>query len=210
MARAARSLNVLLEQLNNHAPHRDKKSDGGIGDPAHAARLSDHNPVNNVFYARDYTHDPEGGLDCHWLAEMLRRFRDPRIKYVIWNERIWNPAISQSWRPATGHTEHLHLSVNRGNGDQAQPWQFYLAHINPTPEEDMSVIFAKGPDAPLVCKVEFNTGESGVIAYRTTIPNPNEPGYKLWLHSGHEVIVTETQADFDNIPYKPGTPGAKK
>lgn len=210
MARPAYSLNVLLEQLNNHAPNRSKVSDGWIGDPAHSSRTSDHNPdENGIVHARDFTHDPAGGLDCHWLANALATYRDPRIKYIIWNRRIWTPAIANMWRAYSGvnpHTKHLHLSVNSSNGDNNSLWQFYPSWMKPE-EDTMSVIFAKGPNAPLTCKVEFSTGEWGGIAYRTPVPNPNEPGFKLWLKNGGEVIVTETQADFDAIPYKPGTVG---
>ena len=41
--RVARSLDVLLGQLNALAPERSKASDGSIGDAAHASRSSDHN-----------------------------------------------------------------------------------------------------------------------------------------------------------------------
>lgn len=213
MVRPAYSLNVLLEQLNNHAPNRSKISDGWIGDPSHSLRNSDHNPdINGVVHARDYTHDPDGGLNCNWLASQLHWFGDKRIKYVIWNAQIWTPSISDEWRKYTGinsHAHHLHVSVNAYNGDDRSIWQLYNFPTN-EPEDDMSVIFAKGPTQALTCKVEFSTGASGVIAYRTIVPNPNEPGFKLWLRAGNEIVVTETQADFDAIPYKPGTPGASR
>jgi hypothetical protein len=216
MARAAYSLNILLQQLNNHAPNRSKLSDGGIGDDEHASRASDHNPdANGVYHARDFTDDPHGGLDCHWLANQLVKYRDPRLKYLIWSGYIYsnvNGTAPWAWRRYTGpnpHTKHMHISVYSHNGDDRTLWRFYEITI-PQNGDEVSVIFAKGPDAPLTCKVEFATGANGVIAYRTTVPNPNEPGFKLWLKAGNKVIVTDTQADFDNIPYKPGTPGAAR
>lgn len=115
--RVARSLDVLLGQLNSLAPQRSKASDGGIGDAEHASRSSDHNPWvgpapdgKMLVTARDFTHDPAGGLDCNWLADTLIASGDRRIKYIIWNRRIW----AGSWRVYTGinqHTHHLHLSV---------------------------------------------------------------------------------------------------
>lgn len=112
--RVARSLDVLLRQLNSLAPRRSKASDGSIGDAAHASRSSDHNPWfgPGIVTARDFTHDPAGGLDCHWLAARLVMSGDPRIKYVIFDRRIWTPGAG--WKSYTGanpHTAHLHLSV---------------------------------------------------------------------------------------------------
>lgn len=121
--RVARSLDVLLGQLNTRAPNRSKASDGSIGDAAHASRVSDHNPdAQGIVRARDFTHDPAGGLDCHWLAAQLVASRDARIKYVIWDRRIWQG----SWQPYNGaddHTHHLHLSVVAGPAaDTTTPW----------------------------------------------------------------------------------------
>lgn len=124
MARAAYSLDVLLDQLNAAFPKRSKRSDGGIGDPAHQARVSDHNPVNGVFHARDYTHDPGNGLDIAKLADQLAASRDPRIKYIIANKLFWEPRVPR-WVRYTGanpHTGHLHLSVLPGVGDDRSPW----------------------------------------------------------------------------------------
>jgi peptidoglycan hydrolase-like protein with peptidoglycan-binding domain len=109
----ARSLEVLRQQLNERAPNRNKAADGGIGDAEHASRDSDHNPwYRDTVTARDYTHDPKGGLNCDWLASVLVASGDPRIKYVIWDRRIWEKATG--WKPYHGtnpHTHHLHLSV---------------------------------------------------------------------------------------------------
>jgi len=110
--RVANSLNVLLDQLNTLYPNRSKVSDGSIGDAEHAGRDSDHNPWYGpgIVTARDFTDDPDGGLDCHKLAGWLVKSGDKRIKYIIWNRRIWQG----SWMPYYGsnpHTKHLHLSV---------------------------------------------------------------------------------------------------
>lgn len=117
--RVARSLDVLLAQLNARAPGRNKASDGSIGDTNHQNRSSDHNPWYGpgIVTARDFTHDPARGLDCHWLAAVLASNRDPRVKYMIWNRRIMSGNLGPSpwmWRAYAGvnpHTSHLHLSV---------------------------------------------------------------------------------------------------
>lgn len=133
--RMAKSLDVLLSQLNASRPDRSKASDGGIGDPAHAARASDHNPWYGpgIVTARDFTHDPDHGVDIAALAEELRTCRDGRIKYVICNRRIMAGAGGPSpwtWRPYSGtnpHTKHLHLSVVASPAcDDARPWQLRM------------------------------------------------------------------------------------
>lgn len=112
----------LLEQIDARAPHRSKKWDGSIGDTAHQAKKSDHNPnEHGIVNAIDITHDPANGFSANVLAELLRRNRDPRIKYVIWNQRIFSSLVSPwQWRPYKGapHDHHIHISV----GGDPVPW----------------------------------------------------------------------------------------
>jgi hypothetical protein len=140
--RAANALNVLLNQLNNRAPGRNKASDGWIGDADHQNRNSDHNPWypppnGGIVTARDFTHDPGGGLDCQWLASTLVTHNDPRIKYIIWNRRIWTPGVG--WKPYTGanpHDHHLHLSVDANPScDSPTPWAGITPAAPPPPKE---------------------------------------------------------------------------
>lgn len=122
--RVANSLDKLLEQLNEIAPNRSTVSDGSIGDAAHATRDSDHNPwvpppVGGVVTARDFTNDPAHGANMVAISEALREARDPRIKYVIWDHRMFSsyPASGYAaweWRPYSGinpHDHHMHVSV---------------------------------------------------------------------------------------------------
>ena len=135
--RVAKSLDVLLKQVNTRSPGRSKASDGSIGDAAHASRNSDHNPWIieagvGVVSARDITHDPANGCDAGLLAEAIRASRDPRVKYVIWNRRIANSSAIGSqpaweWRPYGGsnpHNHHVHISVksDKANYDSTESW----------------------------------------------------------------------------------------
>lgn len=139
--RVAAALEKLRKQLNTRFPNRSKLSDGGIGDPNHQSRKSDHNPwVRDgglgVVTARDFTHDKARGCDCAKLAESIRAARDPRVKYIIWNRRICtsfpkNGMPAWAWRPYTGsngHTHHLHLSVKPAKSlyDSEQAWSLAL------------------------------------------------------------------------------------
>lgn len=127
MARAAYSLSTLLKQINAKFPYRDKASDGGIGDEAHAARVSDHNPDSlGVYHAYDFDHDPDSnGLDCYTLKRELIASRDPRIKYIIFMRRIWyaSTRTEEYYSGVNAHEKHLHLSVVGGvPGDDPRQW----------------------------------------------------------------------------------------
>jgi hypothetical protein len=130
MARPAYSLDVLLGQLDTLYPNRSKASDGWIGDPAHASRTSDHNPDRyGIVRARDFTHDPDDdmGIDCHWLATMLVKSFDTRIKYIIWNRRIWQWNGWQAYSGTNPHTSHLHLSVKATSiADDRTQWDLEI------------------------------------------------------------------------------------
>jgi hypothetical protein len=134
--RVARSLDTLLAQLNKAFPNRNKISDGSIGDTNHLAEGwtdSDHNPWyplpgGGIVTARDYTHDPVGGLDIARFSDELAASQDRRIKYIIANGFILDsrPQFSPwKWVKYTGnpHNHHLHLSVmDNLSCDDPQPW----------------------------------------------------------------------------------------
>lgn len=131
--RTARSLDTLLAEINRAAPYRSVKSDGSIGDQAHSARTSDHNPNRSgVVRARDFTHNPAGGLDCNVLAARLVLLlgRHPALgsgAYIIWDGRIISTdRLNEGWRDYDGnpHSHHLHLSVAKAAGgyDSTVPW----------------------------------------------------------------------------------------
>ena len=134
--RLARSLEKLRAQVSAKAPNRSKSADGSIGDAAHRARKSEHNPnAAGVVRAIDITHDPAGGFDSYKFAETLRVKADPRIYYIISNGKIANPG--QPWRKYTGsnpHDHHVHISVAASPDlyDDARDWDIGdVAHVAP-------------------------------------------------------------------------------
>jgi hypothetical protein len=132
--RNARAVETLRAAVNQRWPKRDKKSDGTIGDAAHASRDSDHNPwkiVNGVGVVRAEDIDKDG-ISAAWLAEKLRQLGaagDPRLAgggYVIFNRRITSPDFKR-WNEYTGsnpHTEHIHVSfsLNPAGFDSTRGW----------------------------------------------------------------------------------------
>lgn len=129
----------LRNQVDQAAPKRRKDSDGVKGDPAHAARTSDHNPQepppagnpHNQVDAVDLTHDPDNGADMAVVTEAIRRSEDRRVRYVIFNRRIFssyaaNGRKAWEWGPYDGsdpHTGHGHVSVNDQHHDETQDWE---------------------------------------------------------------------------------------
>ena len=127
----------LRDEINMLAPNRSKASDGFIGDAAHAGTESDHNPEHpaprgnpdNQVDAGDFTHDPAHGADMGMISEAIRRSRDHRVSYVIFNRRIFSGPegpLPFVWRVYSGtadpHLNHMHVSVRDVTHDQDQEW----------------------------------------------------------------------------------------
>lgn len=114
--RLANSLERLRTQVNQTWPDRPTQSDGTIGDAAHAARQSDHNPnAAGVVCAWDITAAPFSNSLADALRVMGER-GDGRVAYVIWNRRITSAAHDWQWVNYNGadpHTSHIHLSVSQ-------------------------------------------------------------------------------------------------
>lgn len=119
--RLAPSLVALIDECDQRASDRSTASDGSIGDTAHAARDSDHNPADGWVTAVDVTDDKAGGCDADALAHLIVARRDPRVKYVIWNRTIAKSYVdgkgTPAWQPQpyTGlnaHEKHTHVSVH--------------------------------------------------------------------------------------------------
>lgn len=177
----AESLNRLHQQLNALAPNRSRVSDGSIGDAAHASRDSDHNPwlvLNGqpLVTARDWTHDPAGGLDCAQLRDALIRAKDGRVKYIIFNHQIISGAGGpQPWvrRPYSGsnaHTHHLHLSVvaDRRCRDDG-PWMLPgMGGGQPLPDSGVYARYGDRNDRVLRLQQFMTTHFPGYNPYRPT------------------------------------------
>ncbi len=134
--RVANSLVTLLDQINQIAPKRSKKSDGTIGDAAHKQTNSDHNPRvddngQGVVTALDITHDVQNGCDCQKIADALVRSKDPRIKYIIWKSKIVSskkkPWLWRKYNGKNPHSKHIHVSVDSSKKlyDSTAPWNLF-------------------------------------------------------------------------------------
>lgn len=143
----APALVQLRNEVNSRWPNRSTISDGWIGDAAHSARRSDHNPdwgakggSYGVVRALDVT---TKGIDVDLLLKHTTN--DSRVSYVIYNRRIYQH--SNGWQPYTGsnpHTNHVHISIRH---DYAR-------------EQDTKLWFGSAPDGPGNVSSSSSSGSS--------------------------------------------------
>jgi hypothetical protein len=112
-------VNPFLLQTKNDLFSQYKLKDLGVwGDKSHQQRKSDHNTGD----AQDFGFDsPETATKV--IDQLQKEAGDRNIKYIIYNKQIWNPSISNEWRPYTGsnpHDKHIHVSYKRQNGGKYQ------------------------------------------------------------------------------------------
>lgn len=142
-------LRALFAEFNRIAPARDHASDGSIGDTAHEKEVSDHNPDEtgavpirdadklNEVHAIDVDNDlRESDLTMERVVQFLlarcRSGAEKRLRYIIWNRRIW--AASSGWvqKAYTGpspHTEHAHFSASYVTELEASTASWHLEEI---------------------------------------------------------------------------------
>lgn len=136
----APSLVRLRNEVNERWPKRDKASDGWIGDTAHSARVSQHNPDGKgCVHAIDVDTD---GIDSNWLVQ--RAIKHPACWYVIYNRTIWSDTDNWIPKPYQGtdpHTGHVHISIhlNKQAELSAAPWLSSPAKPATTEEDDMAL-----------------------------------------------------------------------
>jgi hypothetical protein len=135
---------TLRDQVNKRWANRDKRSDGWIGDSAHQARPSDHNPDRNGWvHAIDLDHDFFGpnrgsGEAEKFANELIKLARDGkdrgRLKYVVYNNRIASGTHRNqywTWRRGNwGHTQHIHVSFTSKAQTDGSDFPLPIFNIN--------------------------------------------------------------------------------
>jgi hypothetical protein len=118
------SLGQLRTDLNRLAPNRDKTSDGTLGDDAHKSRVSDHNddeigrvPIRDADSKHEvHAIDLDANLNVPNLTmEMVvqhvvgrcRSGAEKRLRYVIYDRRIWERSNGWKQRGYNGDNPHL-------------------------------------------------------------------------------------------------------
>lgn len=121
----------LRSQVNATFPNRDKTSDGTIGDKAHQAETSGHNPDDTKGAKAEWNADSDTtpeirawdmdsdlgcpGTTAQMVVDHIRKL--PKVssvlRYMIYNRKIYEAA--NGWAPktytgASAHTEHIHFT----------------------------------------------------------------------------------------------------
>jgi hypothetical protein len=114
---------AVLRQATVIAPSRMKASDGLLPSKAHIRQNP--NSDHNTGFAVDLTHDKANGIDCYLIFQKLQK--DPRVKYLIFNYRIWTPEKGVDvYTGSNPHTKHIHISINDKCGNDTSPWFAWL------------------------------------------------------------------------------------
>lgn len=144
-----KGLQHLRNEVDYAFPDRSKASDGTIGDAAHMAETSGHNPDDTPGSKAEYNdHDgiPEvrawdctsafgDGVDAQDVVDHLRALPglSSVIRYMIYNRKIYE--ASNGWKPAaytgpSAHTEHIHFSGARSQAaDNNNTYNYRLEEI---------------------------------------------------------------------------------
>jgi len=114
----------LRDQIDRRWPKRDKRSDGWIGDQAHSARASDHNPNKaGIVHAIDIDENLgtfSNGGTARVLANQLADYAasglpgSNRIKNIVYESRVASGTYRKTWwtwrHGNYGHEAHMHVS----------------------------------------------------------------------------------------------------
>lgn len=166
---------TLREQIDARFPKRDKASDGSIGDPAHASRVSDHNPDDDGWvHAIDVDEDlGEPGAMRALADELVQLARDGRdggrLKNLVYEDQVASgtyPATFWQWRgQGYEHFHHLHISFTAAAETDASPFPLgTLAKPKPKPKPPVKPPAVDQEDDDMLVIRNASTKETSLVS----------------------------------------------
>jgi len=139
-------LRALFAEFDKIAPSRDHASDGSIGDTAHQETESDHNadetgnvPIHDADHVNEvHAIDVDNTLRrddltmemvVQFLLARCRSGAEKRLRYMIYNKRIWSASsgwVQKTYTGASPHTEHAHFSASYDTNLEASTASWHL------------------------------------------------------------------------------------
>jgi hypothetical protein len=173
-----KQLQAWRDQVNHFFPNRDKTSDGTIGDTAHQAESSGHNPdlTANAEYEDGDSKDEVRAMDTdadtgnpdvsmedivQHLLRLARAGKLTFIRYIIFNRRIWSASNGWAQKTYTGsnpHDKHMHMSgaYNQAS-DELSSADYHLEDLVALTESDLDNI-----DAHILALLKSDAGVSAL------------------------------------------------
>jgi hypothetical protein len=183
-----KQLQAWRDQINHFFPNRDKTSDGTIGDTAHQAESSGHNPdlTANAEYEDGDSKDEVRAMDTdadtgdpnvsmedvvQHLLRLARAGKLTFIRYIIFNRRIWSASNGWAQQTYTGsnpHDKHMHMSgaYNQAS-DELSSANYHLEDLVALTDDDKQWI-------------KDNVGPRAVWGYDPGWSNPNDHSEGVW------------------------------
>jgi len=223
----------LFGEFDLIAPERSHASDGSIGDAAHSKEVSDHNPdetgavpihdadhINEVHAIDVDAALREPGLTMEAVVQFIlgrcRSGAEKRLRYIIYNERIWeadNGWKQRAYKGKSLHIEHAHFSFSYTTSLEASivPWRLEDIPVA-IPAAQMATILGAITSVTAFDKPQDDgtpTSKIGRLGLTQGIPDgtadaaadgshPRQQAWKVLENLGAEVVRLKTELDLVN------------
>lgn len=216
-----KGLTNLLRQINEWAPGRDHTSDGTIGDKAHQAETSGHNPDDTKGVSAEWNGDPDStpevraididtdfdnSFSAQELVDHIVALKPSSVlRYVIYNRRIWE--ASNEWKPRaytglSAHTEHIHFSgAYTQASDNNTSYNYRLDDLDMTTDQLNTLLdairapYADTDKGPLLDTQAGHVGLSQEVPDGTVDGAPQTSFYAAFENLGKLLKSIDTKLD---------------